>query len=254
MEYLLNKTNSRVLESFCFANTLFAFDYDGTLAPICENPKEAVMKPEVAQLLSRLMDFCPVALITGRSISDMEKLLPTKPKLLIGNHGSEGILAPEDLASMRASCDSWLRIISESAKVLQELGVHVENKEFSLTFHYRNSTSPEIARNAIRQLVTQLPGSISSGGKFVVNVLPERAIHKGKALELLMQKNNYQFAIYFGDDLTDEDVFRVRNPRLLTVKVGLEPSLARYYIRSQNEIEEVLKLLTEFFAQTTNIT
>jgi trehalose 6-phosphate phosphatase len=207
------------------------------------------MKPEVSDLLSGLMDNCTVALITGRSIGDVEKLLPRQPHIVIGNHGSEGILDPDELSRMRLNCTSWLKTIAEFTPMLKELGVGIENKDYSLTFHYRNSRSPHIARVAIEQIASGLPQSRVTGGKYVVNVVPENSIHKGKALELLMQKNNYRFAIYFGDDLTDEDVFRVRNPRLLTVKVGNEPSLAKYFVNNQSEIENVLRLLNSFFSK-----
>lgn len=247
MEYLLTPTNIRILESFCFANTLFAFDYDGTLAPITEKPELAVMDSEVSSLLGVLMKSYPVALITGRSVDDLRKFLPAVPEILIGNHGSEGLLSPHLLDEMRSDCETWIRIISQALPVLVEMGVSVENKTYSLTFHYRHSENPEIARIAIEQIVSRLPRSRVFGGKYIVNVVPRDSINKGNALEILMQKRNYKFGIYFGDDLTDEDVFRVRNPRLLTVKIGTEPSQARYFLKEQREIADVLKLLTEFF-------
>lgn len=249
MEYLLTPTNIRVLESFCFANTLFAFDYDGTLAPICDNPESAVMNSEVSSLISELTMLCPVALITGRSIPDIERILPFRPQILIGNHGSEGLNDPDELNNMRQDCEAWVRIISQSLPILEDLGVQMENKTYSLTFHYRNSLDPQMSKVAIEQIVSRLPRARVVGGKFVVNVIPKNSINKGMALELLMKKRNFKFGIYFGDDLTDEDVFRVKSPRLLTVKIGTEPSAARYYLKEQAEIARVLRLLTEFFTK-----
>ncbi len=246
MEYLLSPVNRRILESFCLVDTIFAFDYDGTLAPICEDPDAARMKPEVAGLLGELIRSCPVAIISGRSVSDLRKLLPLEPHCLIGNHGSEGLLGPADLDLIKRDCGSWLGQISKSLPVLEDHGIRVEDKGLSLTFHYRASKDSKSAREVITEVIRDLPRARISGGKQVVNLVHDAAIHKGQALDLLMRTRRHDFGVYFGDDLTDEDVFRVPNPRLLTVKVGQERSLARYYVNEQAEIEAVLRLLLSF--------
>jgi trehalose 6-phosphate phosphatase len=246
MDYLLNARNLKILESFCLARTLFSFDYDGTLAPIVSDPQKAVMTKSCADLLVRLNELTPVAILTGRKVSDVERLLPVKPQYLIGNHGSEGTQTADDLQAMREQVGRWMKIAEEILPVMQKLGVTVENKEFSLSFHYRQASDPQVAEGAVEFFIQRLPLSRVTRGKSVINVLPANSIDKGKALDQIMWKEKFAFGVYFGDDQTDEDVFRYTNNRLLTVKIGQEQSHARYYLKSQTEMEEVLFHLVNF--------
>jgi trehalose 6-phosphate phosphatase len=83
------------------------------------------------------------------------------------------------------------------------------------------------------------------GGKHVLNVLPADAPHKGLALERERARLGCDTAIYLGDDETDEDVFALRQPgRLLAVRVGRRTSsAAAYYVRTQRDVDRVLRIL-----------
>lgn len=246
MEYLLNPRNVRILESFCLVKTLFAFDYDGTLAPITDDPKKAVMKKNVAILLQELNKLSKIAVITGRKSADVKALLPIDPYIVIGNHGAEGSHTTEDLERMVACCRQWLDSLKDLFPVMDQLGIRIENKDLSLSFHFRGVTDPEVAEKALEMMLSRLKGAKISKGKCVINVIPEFSVDKGKALDLVMKENNFHFGVYFGDDYTDEDVFRYKNSRLLTVKIGEEESLAKYYLKSQEEMEKVLGLVKSY--------
>lgn len=244
MEYLLGPSNLKILEAFCLEKTLFAFDYDGTLAPLTDDPDSARMIEGMANSLRELNQLSGVAIITGRQIDDVKNLLPIEPLILIGNHGSEGTQSSGDLSQMKEECRIWLDRLSNFSEEIERLGVRIEDKGFSLTLHYRgSSTPPEIAEAALLKILESLPRAKITRGKLVLNVLPEISINKGKALEITMREKNFQYGIYFGDDDTDEDVFRYNNSKLLTVKIGEEASLARFYLKNQTEMGEVLKLL-----------
>lgn len=246
MEYLLNPRNLKILESFCLVRTIFAFDYDGTLAPITDDPGSANMKVDVAQSLRELNELSPVAIITGRSSEDVESLLPIKPLVVIGNHGAEGTQSSGELSQMKQDCRRWLDELSDLMPVIEKLGVRIEDKIFSLSFHFRHSPAPEVAEAALLTMLTRLPRAKVTKGKLVLNVLPEISIDKGKALDIVMREKNFQFGVYFGDDHTDEDVFRYSNSRLLTVKIGEEETLAKYYLKNQGEMGDVLKHLKSY--------
>ncbi|MFL5783641.1 MAG: trehalose-phosphatase [Bacteriovoracaceae bacterium] len=228
------------------ARTLFAFDYDGTLAPIVSDPEKAVMNKSTAALFVRLNELTPVAVLTGRKVSDVERLLPIKPRYIIGNHGAEGTQTEADLQYMREQVQRWMKTVAEILPVMQKLGVTVEDKEFSLSFHYRQASDLKVAEGAIEFFIQRLPQSRITRGKAVINVLPANSVDKGKALDHMMWKEKFSFGLYFGDDQTDEDVFRYTNNRLLTVKIGQEDSHARFYLKSQSEMEEVLFHLVNF--------
>lgn len=246
MEYLLSPKNISVLESFCHAHTLFAFDYDGTLAPICERPDEAFMSPSMARLVAELNDMTAVAVLTGRSIASVSELLPIKPAYLIGNHGAEGIQTSDELAAMKVQCRAWILELEKSQNILDKLGVVVEDKTFSLSLHYRRSQDPEVAKEVLSMLVGRFSDCRITTGKAVINVLPGISLDKGSALNRIMKSHSYRFGVFFGDDQTDEDVFQYHSSQLLTVKVGTEATSARYYVKGQSEMEDVLKLVASF--------
>ncbi len=247
MEYLLNPRNINILESFTLVKTLFAFDYDGTLAPLTDDPQSAHMKPAVSKLLEELNELSPIAIITGRKVEDVQKLLPFAPFVIIGNHGAEGIQSQSEMKSMKEDVRLWLESLKSLRPIMDKIGIRIEDKEYSLSFHYRNVSSPEIAESTLDMMLTGLPRSRKTRGKFVINVVPENSFHKGMALDRVMKQNQYPFGVYFGDDQTDEDVFRFHNPKLLTVKIGPGNTSAKYFLKEQDEMGEVLKLLKQFF-------
>lgn len=85
-------------------------------------------------------------------------------------------------------------------------------------------------------------------GKFVLNVVLASAPNKGDALLDLRAREGADIAMYVGDDVTDEDVFRLDQPgRLLTVRVERSrTSAAAYFLRDQREVDQLLKRLITF--------
>jgi len=85
------------------------------------------------------------------------------------------------------------------------------------------------------------------GGKDVVNLVPRGARHKGFALDELRRGASCDAAVYVGDDVTDEDVFKMRRAlRLLTVRVGAKKtSEAEYYLKTQTEVDALITALVE---------
>jgi trehalose 6-phosphate phosphatase len=124
-------------------------------------------------------------------------------------------------------------------------GVWVEDKGYSLAVHYRRSPDPEAAGRDVRRAAERLEGARMIAGKLVWNVLPRSAPGKGAALETARTWLGCDSAIYVGDDVTDEDVFRLQSPgRLLTVRVGPDSaSKARFHLHDQATIDEFLRVL-----------
>ncbi len=236
MDYLMTPQNLRVLESFSIVNTLYAFDYDGTLAPIVSDPSKAYMVPEVAELLKKLSTVATIAIITGRGADDVQKFFDFKPHFIIGNHGIEGTHNDEELAAMETLASSWVNKLS----VLPP-GVRLETKKYSFSLHYQSDIS------SLLPLLKELPDAILVEGKSVINVLPRQGMNKGQAMDYVMKKGNFPFGFFIGDDVTDENVFIYKNSRLFTVKVGKDVySHAKFYIKNQEEILDLLKSLVQF--------
>jgi trehalose 6-phosphate phosphatase len=241
MRYLLAPAHRPVVEQFAWSNVLLAFDYDGTLAPIVDDPAAAQMRPSTRQLLERLAGRYPCAVISGRARHDALLWLEGIHLVnVVGNHGLEPWKAPERFERQVAGWRARLQ-----AELAPLAGVEIEDKRFSLAIHYRKSRSKRRALAAIEAAVVTLGDVRTIGGKQVVNVLPPEAPHKGLALERIRVEQGCDTAIYVGDDETDEDVFALDRPgQLLSVRVGASRrSQAAYFIRDQGEIDVLLEIL-----------
>jgi trehalose 6-phosphate phosphatase len=115
----------------------------------------------------------------------------------------------------------------------------------SLSIHYRRASRKRQSLAAIHDAVAGLPSARIIAGKYVVNLLPEGASHKGLALQRLRRRAHCDTAIYVGDDETDEDVFGHPSPwPVLGIRVGRSRTTgAAYYIRDQEQIDVLLRVL-----------
>lgn len=244
MKYLFQENGRKLLKSFSYAKPLVALDFDGTLAPIVNEPDQARCSQTVETLLKELQMSYPVAIISGRSLADLKPRVP-KGILLVGNHGLEGLTSKSgSLERLQKLNSEWLESF-EKEKNLRSLGVRLENKLFSLALHFRNSNRKQLAKSEILQFCAGLkPQPRIILGKSVVNVLPAGAPHKGVALLELMKHFQSESAIYLGDDDTDEDVFSLPDERILSIRVGMKrDSLAQFFLKRQNEVSRFLKEL-----------
>lgn len=252
MVYLFSTKGRVALHAFVDSATLFVFDLDGTLAPIVPDPAGISIPEEVRQGLIQLNDMAPVAVITGRSRGDAMTHLGFTPNFLVGNHGAEGLpggeTAGQDFADL---CKEWKRQLEFLLPDMSACGILLEEKEETIALHYRQATDSTKAQESIRAAIAGLtPHPRVVSGIFVENIAPQNAPHKGEALEILLLHLGCGRAIFVGDDVTDEDVFTLRNPSILGIRVGKnEESAARFYLRGQHEtarlLREMIALLNE---------
>jgi len=207
-------------------------------------PDQARLPLGVRRRLLELSKLASVAIITGRSLADIRPRLEFEPDYTVGNHGIEGIPGWEGRSeSYERLCLEWGKKLCESLQdETRYEGVQVENKQYSLSVHYR------LARDhkKIEQKLLELFGSISPPfrvvpGKCVFNLIPPDAVNKGNALERLMQVSNASSAIYIGDDFTDEDVFALKRKDLMSIRIGITScSAAKFFIAYRAEVMQVL--------------
>ncbi len=234
---------------------LCAFDFDGTLAPIVADPAAAQLPPGIRQQLLTLSMHAPLAVITGRSIADVRTRLGFEPDYIVGNHGLEGV--PGDGGASeeyRRLCAVWARTLNAAFEQNPEYatGIAMENKGCSLSVHYRHAPDTYRTETWVRTLVRQLmPMPHLIGGKFVFNLLPQGAGDKGRALEQLLHASGAAAAVYAGDDVTDEDVFRLQRSAVLGVAVGraLETG-AEYFVPQQQDISTFLEQLIDLLQRS----
>lgn len=242
MKDLLAKESRSVLEQLAFARVLLAFDFDGTLAPIVEDREAAQMRPRTSELLAMVCARYPCAIISGRATADLAPRLGAAPvQYVVGNHGLE---PGGDLAKYEQEMLATRPLLE--AALGAEPGVELEDKRYSLALHYRRSRHKQRAVAAITRAIEALPARMRTiAGKMVINVVPASAANKGNALLELRARASADIALYVGDDVTDEDVFRIDQPgRLLSVRIGEAPwSAAAYCLRSQRQMDRLLATL-----------
>jgi trehalose 6-phosphate phosphatase len=251
MKHVLSRDAKSLLARYAWSNTVVALDFDGTLAPIVDQPDRARMAPSTRARLVRVAERFPCVVISGRAWSDVKARVQGVPLLaIVGNHGLEPSRRMSEYATR---VDGWLPHLE--AALGREQGVDIEDKRYSLAVHYRRSRRKRAAREAIVRAVAGLGPSVRTiGGKQVVNVVPVGAPHKGMALERLRADAGADTAIYVGDDVTDEDVFGLDQPgRLLSIRVGRTlRTAAPYYLQNQAEIDRLLDCLIALRAEKTS--
>ena len=238
MIYAFSPEGVECLAAVLEADPLLAFDIDGTLAPIVDMPNEARLPDDVQKCLAQLAQRSDVAIITGRSVDDARRMLSFMPRHLIGNHGAEGLPAWRDrTAGFERTVRGW-RMSLGDCDALANTGVSMEDKRYSLSLHYRLAPNPAAAHDAIKRCLQRIdPEPRIILGKAVVNLLPQDAPDKGDALRALIDETRCSSVLYVGDDDTDETVFGLHLPSVLTLRV--EPaadSAAALYLRDQREV------------------
>ncbi len=247
MTYVFSEEGRRTLHALTEKPVLYAFDFDGTLAPISPDRDSVKISSSVHEPLQELGTRAPCAVISGRALADLAPRVDRAVPHLIGNHGLESpCTTPAALLSAEHVCAEWMkRVNTDFAEPLKHYGIEVEQKRYTLTFHYRGVSKPGKVRTALVLLLEQLtPAPRLIFGKASVNVLYPGQEGKGQAALALMKHLRQTHLFFIGDDDTDEDVFELSEGLAMGVRVGAhEKSRARYFIHHQGEIEEVLRFL-----------
>ncbi len=190
-------------------------DIDGTLLDIASSPRQVWVPTGLRRVLSRLAQLTggALALVSGRSINDIDLIFSPLQLAAIGVHGAELRLTGDGQVSARVAPLS--QALKRELATISELGpgILVEDKGYSLALHYRLAPDKgpavlaavgAICAGAANEAVEILPG------KLVVDIKPV-GINKGSAVSELMQTPPFRGRkpIYIGDDTTDVPVFRI---------------------------------------------
>lgn len=265
MEHLLSiwpKIAERLSDA---RHLLLLSDYDGTLTPIVEKPEMAIITESTRRLLSALtrQSHVTVGIVSGRELDDIKSKINISGIIYAGNHGFE-IEGPDwnFINPIAKEIRPFIQIIQKNLNLALEplKGAWVEDKKITLSVHYREVE--ESRAKEIHYIVDGITNSsVSSGlikvtsGKRVYEIRPAIAWDKGKAIRLLMKRygkggrKSGLLPVYLGDDLTDEDGFRIieRYGEGITVLVGevKRKSAAQYFLNSPDEVNLFLDKLLE---------
>ena len=217
----------------------YFFDIDGTLIDFAAKPAGVQLDAELRQLIERLFHAAgsAVALISGRSIRDVDRLFPDARLPVAGQHGTERRDGTGRMSRHAFPADGLVVARTRLTEVAaRHPGLWLEDKGLSLAMHYRGA--PQLAGHAHR-LMAEIQAEIGSGfcvqaGKRIVELKPA-GLDKGVAVHEFMQEEPFRGRVpaFVGDDVTDEYGFKMVN-RLggHSVKVGAGPTVARWRLRN----------------------
>jgi len=229
--------------------SIFFLDYDGTLVPFFRHIKQAKPDDEAIDIILRLGEIAEVVVISGRDKNTMDEWFGELPVNLTAEHGAWFKRKGKEWESVGEVHSDWKDEIRPLIEyyVDKTPGSTLEEKEFSIAWHYRNVNS-DLGYMRERDLVENLSYMISGSnlqileGNKVVEI-KNAEVSKGRAVRKWLEMLGGDFIMAVGDDWTDEDMFKSLPDEAFTIKVGFGTTYARYRVK---DFRGVRKLLLSF--------
>lgn len=227
-------------------------DYDGTLVGFNSDINKASPDSNLIELLAKLAadKLNEIVIISGRNHQKMEEWFSTINVHMIAEHGVWQKEKSGNWTSILGLSDQWKEDILPILNTYVERtpGAFIEEKSFSLVWHYRkvpkglgDLRASELVNN-LEYLIKDKALQILPGNKVIE--IKNIEVNKGKATLTHMLKEDYDFVMAIGDDHTDEDIFRALPDTSFTFKVGSNTSAARFYLRNTLEVRQFLQGLS----------
>ncbi len=227
---------------------LIALDFDGTLAPLVDDPEASRMIAPARGALEQLttMPGVTVALVTGRAIDSVKRVAdPLEQWFLVGSHGIE-VLAPGEVTDYETP---WLvpgdLIKNFETVVAAHSGTRLEQKPFGLALHTRG-LADQVAReaeSAARQVCDAWGEAlVVRRGHGIVECSITGAT-KGDGIREIRNRLRPSAVLFAGDDQTDEDGFAVLVEGDVAIRVGGGTTIAPYRLGDPHAMAEALWLI-----------
>ena len=228
-------------------------DYDGTLVGFKNDPQAAKPDQELHDLLTKLEDDPKnvVTIISGRDRDTLEGWLDGHKVNLIVEHGVWLRNLGEDWQMLDNINSHWkpdIRPLLESF-VDRTPGTFIEEKNYSLVWHYRRAEPEQgdLRANELKEELLTLTANhnleIMEGNKVIE--VKAGGVNKGLAAMRFLKDQQFDCIVAIGDDWTDEYMFRELPKSAITIKVGLKNTEADYKLESVSSVREFLKSLGE---------
>lgn len=237
-------------DKYLSANKRLIFlDYDGTLVSFTSNPNNASPSEELLKLIESLAKDTKneIIIISGRPRDIMDKWLGSLNVTLAAEHGMWEKIKNNNWNALKERDMEWKSKIIPIFEnyILRMSGSFIEEKDFSVVWHYRNA-EPDEAQIIARELVDDLINYISGANLEVIqgskNVEVRMAgFNKGIAVSNWLVKDNFDFIMAIGDDTTDEDMFKALPNDSFSIKVGTSPTKANYSVLDYSKVIKLIK-------------
>lgn len=228
---------------------LLIFDYDGTLFPLQSRPDDAKPTAKVFDTLATMLSYpaSNIAIVSGREGKQLKHWFGHLSLYLAGNHGRT-IRKPNGHESRLGSTIPWkkdvLRILQQYMD--QMPGSLIEDKAGGIAFHYR-LCEPDMVNirkgdilHTLETLESRTSMQIMLGHKVIE--IKDPTVHKGIAVQKIIEDVQPDFVLIVGDDETDENMFAAA-PTAHTIRIGKGKTLAQYQLGSVDELYAFLRLL-----------
>ncbi len=253
-KYLNQDNRNQLITDFTKAkNRILFLDYDGTLAPFVKIPSQAKPTPILKERLEKLSSLpnTKVVLITGRDKDTFNTWFGESSQTLITEHGAWLKEVNQDWELLEPLSNEWFSFIEPILESFTDRtpGSIIETKKYSLAWHFRN-VDPELGNKrandlkvTLQQLIANHNLEILEGDK--VLEIKTSGVNKGKSACKMLINQEYDFILSMGDDWTDEYMFKELPQEGYSIKVGLKPTVANYYVTGCDEVENLLKTLID---------
>ncbi len=230
---------------------LIFLDYDGTLVPFQGVPDKAEPGNELLVLLEKLAadHRNEVVLLSGRNRLSLEKWFGQLGINLVAEHGAWVKERDREWRSPEWLTSDWKKELYPILELWVDRtpGSFVEEKDFSLVWHYR-AVDPKLSNvrarevgNELSRLTANFNLQVLEGSKVIE--IKNAGINKGTVALGWISKGKWDFILAVGDDVTDEDMFRILPDTACSIKVGPGASMAKYNLSRSADVRDLLERL-----------
>jgi trehalose 6-phosphate synthase/phosphatase len=231
---------------------LLLLDYDGTLVPFADRPEAAAPDQRVKRLLAMLITDPKneVVLVSGRDRETLDGWLGDLDIGCIAEHGVWVRARGSDWQIVAPLTNTWKAEVRPILELYTDRtpGALIEEKEYSLVWHYRR-VDPALAgvrameiKETLLQFASNLALEVREGSRTIE--IKNTGIDKGRAASQWLNRQGWEFILAIGDDWTDEDTFRALPSSAYSIRVRLVPTNARFNLESVDDVRALLSDLT----------
>ena len=236
-------------------------DFDGSLAPIVDDPSKARAIRGAGRVLEKLARrYAAVAVVSGRPVSFLAKRLHPRKVRLVGLYGIEERVGRSlrVLPEVRTAREAIDRAVERlRAELADEQGVYIEHKGLAVSVHFRRARDKDAALERAVPIVDRIAkeeGLASvTRGRMVLEISPPVHVNKGDVVRRVIDEKKLAGALVVGDDLGDLPTFRAVDGLDLGIRVAVAsdespPELiaaADHVVGSPHELLDLLRSLVD---------
>ncbi len=232
---------------------LLLLDYDGTLVSFTKDPQDARPNKNINELLMALSSESKneVVIVSGRRRETLEQWFGKFNIGLIAEHGVWTKAVKGKWKMVESLGNEWKAQIRPTLEVYVDRtpGSFIEEKEFSLVWHYRVADAKlallraSELKEALLNLTSNLNVGVLEGSKVIE--IKNTGINKGRAALKWVSRKRSSFILAVGDDWTDEDIFAILPATAYSIKVGYGLTKATFCMKNPSEVRILLRTLID---------